>query len=173
MWFSLVSFRASIVVAASIDIYTIFFFFIRPRYIIIDVPASWSGVFCCESLHHHFQVARTYTLRQKAYPRISNGESLSFFHARGKEEQRSHETVSKAADTGRGGGSRALVAWLDRHAALPRDTLLKQRTTLKFSESTGSVCKGNKSWDARDRNMPRDFKLLWDRLENILKQRHW
>lgn len=122
-----------------------FFFFIRPRYIIIDVPASWSGVFCCESLHHHFQVARTYTLRQKAYPRISNGESLSFFHARGKEEQRSHETVSKAADTGRGGGSRALVAWLDRHAALPRDTLLKQRTTLKFSESTGSVCKGNKS----------------------------
>lgn len=123
-----------------------------------------------ESLHHH-TIAR---LRRRRIPRkdtagFETGESSLLVHRfsarRGKEELRFHETlVSKVADTGRGGGSRALVAWLDRHAALPRDTLLKQRTTLKFSESTGCVCKGNKSVtirDARDRSMPRDFKL-WD-----------
>lgn len=49
------------------------------------------------------------------------------------------ETVSKAADRDRGEGSRASVAWLGRRAALPRDTLLKQRTTLKFSEGGGFV----------------------------------
>jgi len=42
--------------------------------------------------------------------------------------------ISKVADTGRAGGSTASVAWPDRRAALPRDTLLKQRATLKFSE---------------------------------------
>jgi len=42
--------------------------------------------------------------------------------------------INKVADTGRAEGSTASVAWLDRRAALPRDTLLKQRATLKFSE---------------------------------------
>lgn len=42
--------------------------------------------------------------------------------------------ISKVADTGRAEGSTASVAWPDRRAALPRDTLLKQRATLKFSE---------------------------------------
>lgn len=104
-----------------------------------------------ESLHHH-TIARLHRRRipRKDTAGFETGESSLLVHRfsarRGKEELRFHETlVSKVADTGRGGGSRALVAWLDRHAALPRDTLLKQRTTLKFSESTGCVCKGNKS----------------------------
>lgn len=136
-----------------IDAYTIFFLFVHA--IIIDVPASlWS--FACSLRVTAPPYDCTYTrLRRKRIPRkdtagFETGESSLLVHRfsarRGKEERRFHGTVSKVADTGRGGGSRALVAWLDRHAALPRDTLLKQRTTLKFSESTGCVCKGNKSW---------------------------
>lgn len=44
--------------------------------------------------------------------------------------------ISKVADTGRAEESTASVAWPDRRAALPRDTLLKQRATLKFSEDS-------------------------------------
>ena len=37
-----------------------------------------------------------------------------------------------------------MVAWLGRRAALPRDTLLKQGTTLKFSEEHGAAfCESN------------------------------
>lgn len=146
------AFETSIVVAAyrSLEPHIHYFFFIRPCYYYRFIPALWSDVFAmshCTTIR--FPVARIH-FTSKAYPRTAGFRTMKvsrspFFHTRGKEEQRFHETVSKVADTGRGGGSRALVAWLDRHAALPRDTLLKQRTTLKFSESTGCVCKDNKS----------------------------
>lgn len=51
------------------------------------------------------------------------------------ENARWNGAISKVADTGRAEESRASVAWPDRRAALPRDTLLKQRATLKFSEN--------------------------------------
>lgn len=146
------AFETSIVVAAyrPLEPHIHYFFFIRPCYYYRFIPALWSDVFAmshCTTIR--FPVARIH-FTSKAYPRTAGFRTMKvsrspFFHTRGKEEQRFHETVSKVADTGRGGGSRALVAWLDRHAALPRDTLLKQRTTLKFSESTGCVCKDNKS----------------------------
>lgn len=50
------------------------------------------------------------------------------------ENARWNGAISKVADTGRAEESTASVVWPDRHAALPRDTLLKQRATLKFSE---------------------------------------
>lgn len=136
----------SIVVAASIDTYTISFYsstlyYYRCTGIVVwcVLPRVTASPFpgCTYTLYVKRRIPGFQTVKVSRSP---------FFHARGKEEQRFHETVSKAADTGRGGGSRVLVAWLDRHAALPRDTLLKQRTTLKFSEKYRfSVCKGNKS----------------------------
>lgn len=147
MWFSISSFRVKFR-----STHTLFFFFICPRYYYRCTGIF--VVFCVFATSHCTTIRlHVYTSTSKAYSpkRFETGESSLLVHRfsarRGKEERRFHGTlVSKVADTGRGGGSRALVAWLDRHAALPRDTLLKQRTTLKFSESTGCVCKGNKSW---------------------------
>lgn len=133
------------------DTYTIFFY--SSTLLLSMYRHCGLGVFVmshCTTIRFPVRL-HVYTLRQRRIPERPDFKRRKFsrspfLHTRGKEEQRFHETVSKVADTGRGGGSRALVAWLDRHAALPRDTLLKQRTTLKFSESTGCVCKGNKSW---------------------------
>lgn len=52
------------------------------------------------------------------------------------ENARWNGAISKVADTGRAEESTASVVWPDRRAALPRDTLLKQRATLKFSEDS-------------------------------------
>lgn len=88
-------------------------------------------------------VARTRVLSSRARwsmpdrPVFSLRQSFRSPFVRAKEEREHRlrdETVSKAANTDREGGSRVLVAWLARRAALPRDTLLKQGTTLKFSE---------------------------------------
>lgn len=72
MWFSLVSFRSSWPRRSTHTL----FLFIRPRYIIIDVPASWSGVFCRESLHHHFQVARIHSTSKGVSPDFKRWKSL-------------------------------------------------------------------------------------------------
>lgn len=112
---------------------------------VIDVPASWLGIRRITGTTVRSPVARTRALSSRSRRSMPDRPVLAaevfrspFVRAK---EQREHrlrdETVSKAANTDREGGSIVLVAWLARRAALPRDTLLKQGTTLKFSEESG------------------------------------
>lgn len=111
---------------------------------VIDVPASWLGYSLDHCTTVRSPVARTRVLSSRARRSMPDRPDLaagvfrsSFVRAKEEKEHRLRdETVSKAANTDREGGSRVLVAWLAHRAALPRDTLLKQGTTLKFSEET-------------------------------------